>query len=945
MIRVLSFLLVLLLSAGLFGGGFVEAVCAQDRDPSHAMGRVSTAALSPDVTRAAATAIHGTDREGKDGPMARIGSELALLYYQHQQQGTAGVRALREDSDRRRKTGGERERGASRVLSPISPSGQFVAVNAIASEDASRLLSDLRQLGLDGGATTGNLVSGRLPIGALREAARLSSLRGMVPSYARVHAGSVESEADTSHSVYEVRNDLELDGNGKKICVLSDSYNNSRSVSTTATDDVQSGDLPGSGNPEGRTTPVDVLDDSEAASDEGRAMLQLIHDLAPGAELGFHTAVGGLGAFVDGVRDLANKSAADDSEAGACDVIVDDIGYNIQPFYQDGPVANVVDSVVAEGVPYFSSAGNDGQNSYQAPFRSSGSTGVLSASSIAHDFNPGTGVDTRQEITIEVNGEFGFFTFQWTDPSSVVEGSAGADTDLDVALVDDTMGVVAKSDLPSIQNGVPFESLEFTNDGSIDTDGDGNADTTFHLVIEKVAGPDPDQVKYIYSGSDYSIEEYDTLGPTIYGHPMAEGAMAVAAAPFFNTAAYNPNADPAALEPFSSQGGISIRFDQNGNELGAYETRDKPDVTGTDGIDNTFFGFDIDLDDPDPHPNFFGTSAAAPNIAAIGALILQSRPGMSPSQVYDRLESTAADVTTRQTRENTFVAIAEGEDSWSGHGFVEADAAVPPPDVSNLASEAGVSSGAVQLTWDVRDDADIQNYQIDRRYFDGPFEPVTQTDGPPVTIENLGLGVFTFRIQWTRSDGSEGTRTVRDTLGFEDVTATVTETDEQGRGTVAVSWEVPDGTSGFGYRLERQVGGEGPFETLTDTTARTVRLERQPPGTYEYRVTAYDNQGNSLTSQARSAEVEFEGEAVAIGPYPNPVQEVATVDLTVQEGQSVTVEVFNTIGERLYRDRRTLRARSASTLRIDTSPWSSGMYFLRLQGDDFTRTRKLVVVR
>jgi len=665
----LSFLLAFLLIPG--------SVSAQKPSPtplpSTGPTQIATSAqhVGPDVRERVQTALHGTDRRGKDGPLSKIGRDLATLYYQYETQGPSGVRRLVAPE------APARTKSRSRGLSPVSPNGRFVTVNAIASGAPNALLSDLRGLGLEAGATAGNVVSGRLPVSALKDAAQLSSMRGALPSYPRTHvmdvdagADSVQSEADTAHAATQGRADLGINGSGQKICALSDSYDQNSSAATTASDDVSTGDLPGPGSPDGNTTAVDTLDDRMPGTDEGRAMLQLIHDIAPGAALGFHTAAGGLGVFAQGILDLA--------DAG-CTVIVDDIGYNIEPFYQDGPVSNAVNEVVQnDDVTYFSSAGNDGQNSYEAPFRNSGNQGVLDSSSVAHDFAPGTAVDTLQKITIQEGGNFGFFTFQWTDPSAVVAESKGADTDLDVALVNDTLGVVAQSALDSDTSGfgLPVESLRYINDGNVDVDNDGVADSTFHLVIEKAAGPDPEEVKYIYSGSGYSIDEYDTLGPTIYGHPMAEGAMAVAAAPFFNTAAYNENVDPAVLESFSSKGGIPILFDQDGDRI-PETVRQKPDVTGTDGIDNTFFGQALPDTlfnglDADPYPNFFGTSAAAPNVAAIAALIQDANPGFEPSDVYVQLETNAEDVTVRQNRNGNFAFVAEDVDPWSGHGFVQA---------------------------------------------------------------------------------------------------------------------------------------------------------------------------------------------------------------------------------------------------------------------------------
>ncbi len=936
----------------LLGGAAALPLHAQKPLPK-AVGQIQTSALSSEVVRASQEAVQGPDRSGKDGPMAKIGLELALLYHQQRVEGTQGIRRLREDArqrEQKKNEEGDPEKVRSRTLSPISADGRSVMIEATAAEkSAASLLNDLRRLGLEDAHSTGRLVSGRLPISALQGAAKLSTLGGMMPSYARSHVGQVESEADTSHSAYDVRNEMGVDGAGQKICALSDSYNQASGALTAAGQDIETGDLPGENNPLGNTTPVDVLDDTDQeGTDEGRAMLQLIHDIAPGAELGYHTATRGLLAFAEGVRALADPTQGD------CDVIVDDIGYNIEPFYQDGPVTNAIDDVVEQhDVVYFSSAGNDGQNAYRAPFRNTGDQGLTSDQAVAHDFNPGAEVDTRQQITISPGGEFGFFTFQWTDPSVVVEGSDGADSDIDVALVDDTLGIVAESLFPNIEDGRPVESLSFENDGSVDTDGDGVADSTFHLVIEKYAGPDPEEVRYVYNGSNYSIDEYDTRGATVYGHPMAERGMAVAAAPFFRTAAYS-RFDPAVLESFSSKGGIPILFDQSGNRINAIN-REKPDVTGTDGIDNTFFGFDIPDTalsgvDPDSHPNFFGTSASAPNVAAIAALIRQSRENYSSEEVYDRLESTAQDVTQRVTRTSQLASVGDGVDPWSGHGFVQAMDAVPPLDIRDLQLvESPPNGGSAELSWQVRSGVTIDQYDFERRYFAGPFEPLNvSVNDETAVLENLGLGVYTFRVKWTRPDGVTGQRTLTDTLGFQSVEAEVTSRDQQGRGAVEVSWGVPNGTEHFDYRVERRLADEEdePFETVGNTIQTQVEVPRQMPGTYVYRVTGTDGQNNSLSSSTVTLDVELDGPAVAVGPYPNPVEgDAVTVDLTVQNTQRLTVEVYNAIGERMYKAEPRVESLAPEELRLNVRDWASGVYFFRVRGQDFSKTRKLVVVR
>src|ERR1700730_145851 len=89
--------------------------------------------------------------------------------------------------------------------------------------------------------------------------------------------------------------------------------------------------------------------------DEGRAMLQIVYDVAPGTSLAFYTAENSEADFANGIGALARAGAK---------VIADDVGYFDEPFFQDGEVAQAINAVEAQGVAYFSAAGNDGALAY-----------------------------------------------------------------------------------------------------------------------------------------------------------------------------------------------------------------------------------------------------------------------------------------------------------------------------------------------------------------------------------------------------------------------------------------------------------------------------------------------------------------------------------------------------------------------------------------------------
>jgi hypothetical protein len=188
----------------------------------------------------------------------------------------------------------------------------------------------------------------------------------------RAKIGSANSQGDAAHRAAEARTRFGVNGAGLRIGVLSDSYNNL----SAATADVTSGDLPGPTNPNGYLTPVRLAGTGDlvsGGSDEGRAMLQIVHDIAPGAQLFFAEAFSGSANFAENIRALRGISVAPGAFGNVspgCDIIIDDIFYFNETGLHDGQpapsnqnmalITQAVNDVVANGALYFSSAGNSG---------------------------------------------------------------------------------------------------------------------------------------------------------------------------------------------------------------------------------------------------------------------------------------------------------------------------------------------------------------------------------------------------------------------------------------------------------------------------------------------------------------------------------------------------------------------------------------------------------
>ena len=220
--------------------------------------------------------LSGGDGAKSDPRWSKIGPDLAALAAEYQDHAA---------------------QGASGSFEPGNPLVRvrdgFVVIDAVASQNGTALKNALEALGLQGGEVYKSTVSGLLPISSIDGMAGLESLQFARPSYAATNVGLVDSQGDAAMRADVARATFGVDGTGITIGTLSDSYDHLGG----AAGDVANGDLPAG---------INVLDDSAICTpnppgnctDEGRGMMQLITDVAPGAGQAFHTAFLGQASFV-----------------------------------------------------------------------------------------------------------------------------------------------------------------------------------------------------------------------------------------------------------------------------------------------------------------------------------------------------------------------------------------------------------------------------------------------------------------------------------------------------------------------------------------------------------------------------------------------------------------------------------------------------------------------
>ena len=474
------------------------------------------------------------------------------------------------------------------------------------------------------------------------------------------NVGSRNSEGDATHRASGARITFGVNGAGVKIGVLSNGV-----VNLAASQAL--GDL----------GPVTVLPSQTGTGDEGTAMLEIIHDLAPGAQLYFATANTSLVSFAQNIRDL---------RTAGCDIIVDDVFYFVETPFHDGQLAptntngaqviQAVNDVTASGALYFSSAGNSGNlndgtsGTWEGDFVDGGPTASpLPLGNRLHNFG-GSAFDT---LTLATTNPINLY---WSDPLGA------SSNDYDLFRLNST-GTTVRASSTNIQNG--------TQDPEEQISGSNAATGDRILIVQKAGG----QARFLHLCTNRGRLGIATAGQT-HGHAAAANAFGCAATPaagaFTSGSPIGPYPNPfnAAnlVEQFSSDGPRRVFYRADGTAYTSGNVsstggvvRQKPDITAADGVSVTGVG---NFGSP-----FYGTSAAAPHAAAIAGLIKSANSAFTPAQIRSALQNTAIDIETSGVDRNSGSGIIMALEAINSLGV----AGLPNPEIAAFTAAEAPGNG------------------------------------------------------------------------------------------------------------------------------------------------------------------------------------------------------------------------------------------------------------
>ena len=571
------------------GRTFARTLLAVALSAAVALPAMADQAMSSEV--AAQIAALKQNKDSRTSAQKKLDMQLFLVIQQGRGQALSGLSEVYQS--------------ANDLVAPDVNNKARVTITGSTADD---LISQIAALG---GAVRSLSVSGKevvadMPLEAIEALAARADVKSISPVERFTNnLGALTSQGYISHKANLV-NSMGYNGSGVKVGVISDSAEGIAALIASGDLPANASVLPGQGGP--------------AGTSEGSAMMEIIADLAPGAQLIFATAYSTPAAFADNIRAL---------RAAGCDIIVDDISYFNEGVFQDGPVAQAVNDVTAAGALYFSSAGNSGNVTsgtagvWEGDFNPGAAVGAVidpSGATIAHRFPGGLDYNVLTAAT-------SYVSLKWSDP-------LGASTnDYDVYVLNST-GTTLLGYGANTQSGTQ-DPYELAYRATAFPAGS-------RIVIGNYANAAP---RALHLNTNRGRLNVATSG-VLYGHNAGRNTVSTAAT-YWNSAKTGTKAFVGGAanptESFSSDGPRRIFYNPNGTQItpgnilfatNGGELLNKPDITAADGVSTKTPGF----------LPFYGTSAAAPHAAAVAALVKSARPDYTNAQILNAMKQTAVDI-------------------------------------------------------------------------------------------------------------------------------------------------------------------------------------------------------------------------------------------------------------------------------------------------------------
>ena len=173
-------------------------------------------------------------------------------------------------------------------------------------------------------------------------------------------------------------------------------------------------------------------------------------------------------------------------------------------------------------------------------------------------------------------------------------------------------------------------------------------------------------------------------------------------------------------------------------------------------------------------------------------------------------------------------------------------------------------------------------------------------------------------------------------------------------GDVLLSWGTLSETNNAGFEVQHHAEG-GSFEALgfveghgttTEVNVYRYTVSDLSAGTHTFRLKQIDFDGAYEYSPEIEVAVGVVGTHQLSRAYPNPFNPQAQFTLAVSLAQNVVVELYDVVGRRVsVLHDGNMEANESYRFTVDGSGLASGTYFVRVQGETFTASQRMTLLK
>ena len=229
-----------------------------------------------------------------------------------------------------------------------------------------------------------------------------------------------------------------------------------------------------------------------------------------------------------------------------------------------------------------------------------------------------------------------------------------------------------------------------------------------------------------------------------------------------------------------------------------------------------------------------------------------------------------------------------------------------------------------------------------------------------IDTEGLELGQYTMDMEITTNDPVHTLMVVPVTMTIDNAVPVelVSFDTEIIDGNVVLNWSTATETNNSGFSIEKReksnVKGQTEFSnvgfvsgkgTTTEKTFYTYSDKNEKPGIYLYRLKQIDFDGTYSYSNEVEIEVTGPKDFALYQNYPNPFNPSTTIKFALPVKTNLSLNIYNTLGEKVAEIFKGEMEEGYHEMMFNASGLSSGIYFYKIESENYSATKKMLLMK